>query len=81
MRDFKVGDVVVCILKERPSYFNSRGYMDYLLDAKSKVVIVSVSSREVSIRNTNPDVDANTWMLKKNDIRLVRYPTVEGDEL
>lgn len=81
MRDFKVGDVVVCILKERPTYFNSAGLMDYLLNAKSKVVIVGVSSREVSIRNINPDIDKDTWMLKKKDIRLVKYPTVEGDGL
>lgn len=81
MRDFKVGDTIVCILKKRPPYFNVEGGMDYLLDAKSKAVIVGVSEISVSVENTNPNIGRRKWVLKKKDIRLVRYPTVEGDEL
>lgn len=81
MRDFKVGDIVVCTLNKRPSYFNGSGGMDYLLNAKTKAVITGLSADIVSIKNTNPDSGMIMWTLRKRDIRIVRNSIIEGDDL
>ena len=67
MSKFKVGDKVVCILKERPGYFNEEGKMDHLLNRKTVLEVLMVEPYCVDV--------LGGWSLKSEDIELYEEKT------
>ena len=67
MSKFKEGDLVVCIAKERPRYFNDEGEMDYMLDRKAVLEVKDV-------------VKNGVWVSEKYELFYVwflRYEDIE----
>lgn len=72
MKEFKIGDKVVCTLKESPDYFNVYGKMDYLLDRKEVLEVVFTNEDIVGVLGKN---DVEWWYLKYEDIELYEEQT------
>lgn len=77
MDKFKVGDKVVCTLKERPDYFSTAGKMDYMLDRKTVLEIIRVNKVDVCVLDKN---GAGEWYLNYEDIELYKEPDHQNKE-
>lgn len=69
MSKFRAGDKVVCISKERPTYFNQSGKMDYMLDRKAVLEVVRVGEKSVLVSG---DGFLGVWRLEYKDIEPYR---------
>ena len=67
MKEYKVGDKVVCTLKERPDYFDELGRMDYMLDKKTVLEVKNVRENWVDVYDG--------WYLNKKHIELYEEQT------